>query len=296
MIDGPNMYSAFGENINNSVDPSGLLLFIEGEEITTDSEIYTEFRKGDSRKQELITSMIDSAKSYKYTEVQWGLISRFRVAMYEGMRDLHNWDYTSKYTEGKKFGQFKIAPDANPEFWSVRSPSGSFEGDFHFYAAKGDKSRYDAIVAFMEGPTILDCNTGLQAIILNAAAKAYGKDEFDRQNWYLTLTTMPELPTSAYKYVRKAEPSDELLLGDMVYFEGHKRYFERAPFDYWGGLNTVYMGLNRFKGFGVPEKTSEEIRWALLAEYDRYTEADEPEPVLDDIPECRLSAVPNIGN
>ncbi|MBN9382091.1 MAG: hypothetical protein J0H74_15085 [Chitinophagaceae bacterium] len=138
-------------------------------------------------------------------------------------------------------------------------------------------SASEALDAWFKGLTIAECYTTVLALQYKAIRDQVGKDRFDaffgrnglhiadegRMRINITAASNPlqkfytNIKEDANEGDKTARPS--LQAGDWVYFYNHPKYLLKHPGGSIQGENAVYMGNGRFQGFGMSDKTEDEI-------------------------------------
>jgi hypothetical protein len=74
---------------------------------------------------------------------------------------------------------------------------------------------------------------------------------------------------------------DDLLPGDWVYFLNVPDYLSKHPGGYWMGEHALYMGNNKFSGFGLSGLTNDEMLAKLLEHYNLGLPTSEQKSLTD---------------
>lgn len=158
-------------------------------------------------------------------------------------------------------------------------------GEFSFKLKKGVKPS-DALLAFLEGPTISDCGDVTLAIYYKVILDLIGKDKFDRLfNHNFSIQPIIEYPMSELLFFPDTSSNINigkigrrpLKLGAHLHFSGIKWYQYKHPAGFSGGWNVLYVGdridnnhgiEQLFIGHGINKPLSErEINNLSLREY-----------------------------
>ena len=138
------------------------------------------------------------------------------------------------------------------------------------------KSASDALDAWLTGLTIAECYTSLLALQYKAIRDKVGKAKFDsffgadgisfREENRLRINFSPANPLYKF-YTNFKEDANQgaigartnLNAGDWVYFYNHPKYLLKHPGGAVQGENAIYMGNGKFQGFGMSDKTEDEL-------------------------------------
>lgn len=140
-------------------------------------------------------------------------------------------------------------------------------------AGKKPSDAIEAIFAPGAG-TRLECLTMTVAIEYYSMLKAIGPAKFNAEFAAgIDISTSPQLiatPDKKYKIIAVASKS-ELLPGDWVYFKNFHDYTIRIPGGFWRGENAIYLGGGKYRGFGVLQKTENELNQELVDQYNNHS-------------------------
>lgn len=160
----------------------------------------------------------------------------------------------------------------SPDYWTWVGYS-----DF---AMKKNVLPSDAIEAAFNGPARTECLSMMSAVIQYTLYKTMGKDAFNeyfkwksesdpglvigrrsgnyddgspghglKERWRDFTTTYNLEPED-----ENVKPNHALLKpGDWVYYVNHPHYPQKHPDGLWRGENAVYLGEDKFSGFGLPD-------------------------------------------
>lgn len=176
---------------------------------------------------------------------------------------------------------------------AVAGISGDEESDAHVFRPTGKAS--DAInQLFSTAGNHLECNSATVAVHYHALLKTMGAEAFDAA-FEDQVVVMPDMFVKIYEYrdqedgpslglIQKVEvkSEDNLVKGDWVYFMNYPEYEEinkllndkdQGAFE---GENAIYLGKDRYKGFGVDNVNFNGMVKMLKDEYndlvDEYVE------------------------
>ena len=155
-------------------------------------------------------------------------------------------------------------------------PNGYLDPDYWQYAGErwsfklvDGASASAAVDSLFKGPTRLECESMLVAVLARSVKETVGPVVFDREfgavgksNQDLVIGTGKShdlVKSRLYEMLDWPHPEhgDELLPGDMVWIAtfdpngpDKDRYRRKHPEGYWQGLNAVYLGKSGYEGFG----------------------------------------------
>ena len=181
------------------------------------------------------------------------------------------------------------------EWETVAGIAGDEETNAHVFRPTGKAS--DAInQLFSTNGNLLECNSATVAVHYHALLKTMGADAFNA-DFEGQVVVMPDKFVKIYEHgIEEDAPTleliqsvvvkseDELVKGDWVFFMNYPEYEEindlledkgeqRGPFE---GENAIYLGNDRYKGFGLDNVTFNNMVKKLKDEYnelvDEYVE------------------------
>lgn len=182
-----------------------------------------------------------------------------------------------------------LAPRGPKDFWSnVNAPTGHGIKYLSLIVIKEGVLPSDAYKALGTKLTILDCEQTVEAAITIAALRALGDERFNEVakkeskgrffaigeggreetiycrlvNVFTNRIALP--PPLSFNLIPR-----ELKPGHTYYLANHENYRIKHLFGSANGMNLIYLGENKFTGFGLnPEGvTLEEVALSLLEEY-----------------------------
>ena len=183
----------------------------------------------------------------------------------------------------------------DPNYWEYAGQRWSFK-------LVDGASASAAVDSLFKGPTRLECESMLVAVLARSVKETVGPVVFDRefgavgksnQDLVIGTSSSQDLVTSRlYKMLEWPHPEhrSELLPGDMVWIatfdpdddEKKDQYQRKHPGGYWQGLNAIYIGEDVFQGFGDASQKYERILEKLLENYDEApTDAQQSHPQFD---------------
>ncbi|MDF2549600.1 MAG: hypothetical protein K0S07_667 [Chlamydiales bacterium] len=194
-------------------------------------------------------------------------------------------DYAShlKDEEGKEM---------DPSFFSGFADEAFFEkaDSFTFHLKEGKKAS-DALLSFLQGPTIADCGNAIQACYYKCILDVISKERFDllfsdhpcsaRFLISQQISAIHPLKSLVCPAIDSLENPMGVLgqrplqIGDVGYFGGVKWYHNKHLKGFAGGWNTIYIGDDKEQnqlfiahGFAKPQ-TEKEIQQQFLALYNQ---------------------------
>ena len=146
----------------------------------------------------------------------------------------------------------------------------------------GEKAS-EALKEWLEGPTVAECYSGLEAVQLDAVRKAIGDKRFDElysshygppEAQLLTISGDPSI-TSPWdqnavkvKYTIDEEGDVQGLEGgEWGYIYNHPQYLLKHPAGVFQGENAIYMGDNKWSGLGVKPQTEDQMLDTMMRVY-----------------------------
>ncbi len=216
---------------------------------------------------------------------QMGKEVRVRYYAVQGIEEVHK-GCCSYPTSG---GNGKL----NPTYWDKKGPY-QFVVKTPLPSGKQASDAVEAIFASGAG-TELECNSTTVAIQYRAMLKALGEAAFNKKfpNGAGIIISPHHLPPSGvsvhpiwekklYKQVTISSAAD-LLPGNWVYFKNISDYIVKHPGGFWTGEHALYLGGGKFRGFGIAERTENELKQELLDQYNAGLSAVDKK-MLADVP------------
>lgn len=221
---------------------------------------------------EFITDMHNGGKppDFKFSSFeQMGTEVKVRSQIIKGIEEVHKG--CCSYPNVSTTGQL------DPKFWDKVGP-------FQFKvktALPAGKNASDAIEAiFKNGAgSELECNSTAVAIQYRAMLKTLGTDHFNKKfpgGAGIIISPHHTPPAGVglhpiwekglYKTVSITGVGD-LMPGDWVYFKNIPDYISKHPGGLWTGEHCLYLGNNKFRGFGVSELDEGQLKAKLLDAY-----------------------------
>ncbi|HEY5960112.1 MAG TPA: hypothetical protein VIV60_26345 [Polyangiaceae bacterium] len=177
-------------------------------------------------------------------------------------------------------------PYLNVAYWDKVGPV-SFVPKTPLPAGKTASDAIEAIFA-SGAKTRLECLSMTIAIEYYSLLKGLGRNKFDTMfpgGAGIEISAKaghPLLVSSNKKYtVVAVTNARDLLPGDWVYFKNFTDYLTRHPGGYWQGENAIYMGLGKYRGFGLGNKTEGELNAELVDQYNQGLAASEQRTIAD---------------
>jgi hypothetical protein len=131
----------------------------------------------------------------------------------------------------------------------------------------------DAIEALFEGtdcPILIECLTAMYIVYYKALVECFGAEKFDMIFRDGIRVAPNRSRVQDYLTVGCRNNPGELKRGDWVYFFNHPNYLRRHPNSLgnaWQGENALVVGSDKYEGFGVSERSAEEITRELFQQY-----------------------------
>lgn len=183
---------------------------------------------------------------------------------------------------------------------------------------KDNVSAAEAIKAWLKGVTIAECFTTLMAIETDTLRKALGDENFDYlygtlptsegskrlkvgfpgKNSVTDILGSSERAKKAQQEKLEAKPHSKetagtpgkrpLKKGEWVYFYNHPMYLLKHPGGALQGENALYIGDRKsdgaqiFSGFGLSNKTEEEMYTTLISAYDDDRDESDYRDLIED--------------
>lgn len=172
--------------------------------------------------------------------------------------------------------------NANDEF---------FEKTGHFtFCLKEGKKASEALLSFLQGPTVADCGNAIMACYYKCILDILGKDKFNiifsskefqlkisREgitDLYSPFFFLAHTTQAAKKMVKGDLGRRPLDIGDFCHIAGVEWYSEKHPKGFGGGWNVVYVEDNKdgnqlFTGHGIEKATESEIIQLMIECYNK---------------------------
>jgi hypothetical protein len=227
---------------------------------------------------EFIKKMHNEGKPPDYTFAsteQMGYEVRVRYQITKGMDQAHS--SSCQYPDSAH-------PDyIDRNFW-VR------KGWMHFVPKSplpAGKEASDAIEAIFGPDTRLECMSMTVAVEYYSLLKGLGRSKFNALfpggtgleiSTRLGSSTHPTFygAKKLYKNITISSKT-ELLPGDWVYFKNFKDYLVKHPGTDWQGENAIYMGVGKYRGFGVKLMSEVDMNKELIKAYTGKSTVDSAE-------------------
>ncbi|MBN2533455.1 MAG: DUF4157 domain-containing protein [Spirochaetales bacterium] len=192
---------------------------------------------------------------------------RAKAQTYDELMDAGNEEEALQYKPYKDFWKEEYQSGyANPDYFQLNG--------FKDWTLKQRVSASEGIKDFINGFTIAECNTALQAAYLDAVRAAVGDDTFDDHfgstkkdtpeperlriapggnSTYKTLCTSSNANSIGDKGTIGNRPN--LKVGEWYYFKNHSKYLKKHPAGSFQGENAIYAGkesnVQLWSGFGI---------------------------------------------
>lgn len=122
---------------------------------------------------------------------------------------------------------------ANPNFFNKTGP-------FTFVIKKGKKPS-DALMAFLEGPTLADCNNVTMAIYYKVILDIIGHDKFN-EIFKTDLKIQPDIPSPLDQFLIAPINPKTIKIGEHLHIGGIRWYANKHPAGFDGGWNVIHVG------------------------------------------------------
>lgn len=203
----------------------------------------------------------------------------------------------------RKYLMDKFDTEMDESFYTGFANEKFFEktGRFTFKLKDGEKAS-EALLSFLEGPTVADCGNATMACYYKCILDIIGKDKFDNlfNSKPFTLTigqqgiadkTSPisylaEYTKAAHKMTTGVLGKRPLEIGQECHFGGVIWYGNKHPEGFAGGWNVIYIGNNKegqqlFMAHGFEKPLTEnEINQELVELYNRERTPQDEQSII----------------
>ncbi|HEY1056843.1 MAG TPA: hypothetical protein VGE24_16975, partial [Emticicia sp.] len=162
-------------------------------------------------------------------------------------------------------------------FWIPLKPRDGAESKT-IWGLKDGVSPFNAVRELNSSNVKVECGAGIQIVELLAIAKTLGQKTFDEKFTDIVVSFNDIQSTDnrtggMYNFQKSGRPSrniskiEDLIIGDLVYFENYPDYKEKCSDGSWMGENAIYQGNKMFWGHGVGEISESDIIDLLKNQY-----------------------------
>ncbi|MCH2023366.1 MAG: DUF4157 domain-containing protein [Saprospiraceae bacterium] len=156
----------------------------------------------------------------------------------------------------------------DPKYWEYVQ--------FSSFILKAGVKPSEAMEAAFNGPTRLECLSTARAVVAKGLLDTLGAETFDKHFAHKSVddpgvvigtNTGIKDRVEELMYRPNITSTDDLLVGDWIYYKNDARYPQKHPGGLWQGENCIYDGPDSFSGFGLNAMTEEHLHTSMIRSF-----------------------------